>query len=175
LSEQRQVLYEGKFVRLVRQGRWEYAERTNARDAVCIVAVTPAGELLLVEQFRMPVGAPVIELPAGLVGDEDAGEDYPTAASRELYEETGFKSGAMRRLFGGPPTAGMASERVFFYRAESLSRAGDGGGDETEQITVHAIPLAEVETWLRTREDEGTQVDPKVYAGLFALRHEIPA
>jgi ADP-ribose pyrophosphatase len=175
LSEQRQVLYEGKFLRLVRQGRWEYAERTNSRDAVCIVAVTPAGELLLVEQFRMPVGEPVIELPAGLVGDEHAGEDYPTAATRELHEETGYKAGTMRKLFGGPPTAGMASERIFFYRAEALSRAGNGGGNETEQITVHAIPLAEVEAWLRSRADEGAQVDPKVYAGLFALRHELSA
>lgn len=173
-SGPQKVLHEGNFVRLVKQGRWEFAQRTNCRDAVCIVAVTPAHRLLLVEQYRMPVGAPVIELPAGLVGDLDPNEDYAMAALRELEEETGYRAGRMQRLFGGPPSAGLASERIVFYRAHSLVRTGNGGGDDTEQITVHEVPLAEAGSWLHAKEAGGHAVDPKIYAGLYALRAELP-
>jgi ADP-ribose pyrophosphatase len=173
MSERRQVLYEGGFVRLVKQGRWEFAERTNCRDAVCIVAVTPGHNLLLVSQYRAPVGEQVIELPAGLVGDLDPGEDYATAATRELEEETGYRAKSMTRLFGGPPTAGLASEMIFFYRAESLQRIDAGGGDASESITVHEIPLREIESWLDERRAQDQVVDPKIYAGLFALRGEL--
>lgn len=167
-----EVLYAGDFLRVLRQGHWEFVERANCRDAVCVVAVTPERELLLVEQYRIPVGEPVIELPAGLVGDQDPGEDYAAAALRELEEETGYSARHMRLLFEGPPSAGLATERIAFYRAEGLVRTGQGGGDNTEEITVHVVPLAGIEAWLRTRAEK-VAVDPKIYAGLFALRGDM--
>lgn len=164
-----QVLYEGDFLRIKRRGRWEYVERANARAAVVIVAVTDADELLLVEQPRIPVNAAVIELPAGLVGDIAGAEDEPlmAAAARELEEETGYRAARLTRLTGGPPSAGLANEHMVLFRAHGLTRVSAGGGDSSEQITPHAVALADVPAWLAARETEGVLVDPKVYAGLY--------
>lgn len=167
--EKGQILHEGRFVRLVREGRWEFAERTNCRDAVNIVAVTAEQEVLLVEQYRPAVAAPVLELPAGLVGDQDPEESPALAAERELLEETGYRPSAVYPLFSGPPSAGLASEQIHFFRGEGLTRVGAGGGDETEQITVHLAPFSGIRTWLDDREQDGMLVDPKIRAGLFAL------
>jgi ADP-ribose pyrophosphatase len=134
--------------------------------------VTPGGELLLVEQHREAVGAPVIELPAGLAGDEpgNEGESLEQAAGRELREETGWEAGGWERLSGGPPTAGLSSEVVTLMRASGLVRRGGGGGAGDERITVHAIPLPLVPAWLRDCESAGRLVDPKVWAGLWFAR-----
>jgi ADP-ribose pyrophosphatase len=162
-------LYRGRFLRLVRRGTWEYAERLNTNPPVGIVAVTPEGKLLLVEQMRPPIGCTCIELPAGLVGDL-AGretESFETAAIRELEEETGFTADHIAFLTQGPATAGLSSEQVKLVRATGLRRIGPPGGDGTENITLHEIPLAEVHTWLANRHAAGTPIDPKVYAGLY--------
>ncbi len=164
-----EILHEGEFLRLRRHQHWEYVERANARGAVLIVAVTDAGELLLVEQPRLPVGASVVELPAGLVGDLDDARDesLAVAAYRELEEETGYAAQEMTFLTAGPPTAGLANEQIAFYLAGGLRKTGEGGGDASERITPHAVPLTEVHAWLHQREAEGLLVDPKVYAGLY--------
>jgi ADP-ribose pyrophosphatase len=163
------VLAEGQHLRLVRRDRWEYAERIRGTGIVVIVAVTDDGRLLLTEQHRIPVGRPVIELPAGLAGDraEDAGEDLETAARRELLEETGYEAEAFERLTEGPPSAGLSSEVVTFLRATRPRKVGAGGGDAHEAITVHAVPLGEVPGWLDAVVRRGCLVDPKVYAGLY--------
>lgn len=172
MSEE-QILYEGGFLRVKRRGSWEYVERVNARAAVIIVAVTDADELILVEQLRAPVNSPVIELPAGLVGDIVGAEDEPleVAAARELEEETGYRPTDLTRLAGGPPSAGLANEHMVFFRASGLTRVSQGGGDETEAITPHTVALADVPGWLAQREAEGIMVDPKVYAGLYFVEH----
>ena len=167
------VLAEGRFLRLLARGHWEYAERTTASGAVAIVA-TIERRLVLVEQFRIPMDRPVIELPAGLAGDvpEDLGTDeaagLANAARRELLEETGYEAGQMRLLASGPPSAGFVerSGQAFFHATE-LRKIHSGGGDPHEAITVHEPPLAELDAWLRARAAAGALIDPKIFAGLY--------
>ena len=167
----RQILAVGEFLELVRVGHWEYAERTNSPGAVVIVPLTDDGRLVLIEQFRIPVNARVVELPAGLMGDSwrtDRGETSESAAHRELLEETGYEAREMRVVTSGPPSAGMRSlEVVTPLLASGLTRTGRGGGVHTEQIEVHAVPLDHALCWLEERRQAGTLVDPKVYAGLY--------
>lgn len=136
-----------------------------------IIAVTSDGNLLLTEQERLPVGKRVIELPAGLAGDTkgNKGEELAVAAKRELLEETGYETGEMTRLIGGPPSPGFSSEMVTFFRARRLRRVSAGGGEGNEKIVVHAVPVRSCEKWLQERVAEGMLVDPKVYVGLFFL------
>lgn len=165
-------LYGGRFLRLLKNGRWEYVERTNARCAAVIVALTPENELLLVDQTRVPLGGRVIELPAGLVGDQDdlPEEALEAAADRELIEETGYTAARWTHLIDGPPAPGLANETLHFLRAEGLTQVGEGGGVGGEDIIVCKVPLAGVEAWLDERRAAGEMVDPKVYIGLYFLR-----
>jgi ADP-ribose pyrophosphatase len=159
----------GEFLELIRLGHWEYVQRTNSPGAVVIVPVTDDRRLVLIEQYRIPTQCRVVELPAGLIGDsaEDSGETIELAARRELAEETGYEAVDLRELTSGPPSAGMSSEVVTFLLATRLKKTGSGGGVHTENIAVHAIPLANVARWLDERRDEGSLVDPKVYVGLY--------
>ncbi len=127
--------------------------------------------MLFVEQHRVPVGASVIELPAGLVGDEDGDEDVLIAANRELDEETGWSAKQLDVLYRGPSSAGLTNEVVTMIRAQQLSRTSAGGGVAGENITVHAIPRRNVTAWLATRVANGQLIDHKVYAGLWWLTH----
>jgi ADP-ribose pyrophosphatase len=164
------TVWEGKWLRMRQQGRWEYVERTNDRGmAVIIIAATPDGNIVLVEQERVPVGRRTIEMPAGLVGDLAAGERVEDAAARELLEETGWQAGHIEVLLTGPTSSGMSGEEVVFVRATGLTRVHEGGGDETERITVHEVPIAEAPRWLCARMAEGFAMDPKLWAGLWLL------
>lgn len=164
-----EVLAEGKWLRLVRRGRWEYAQRTVGGTAALIVAVTPAGELILVEQPRAPLAARCIELPAGLIGDTAGDEDEAPelAAARELEEETGFAAGRIERVAEGTSTPGLSDERLIMFRAHDLHRVSEGGGVEGENITVHLVPLAQVPAWLAQKQQEGLVIDLKVWSGLY--------
>lgn len=169
MDETATTLHEGKYLRLVKRGTWEYAERTNAGSAVIIVAVTPERNLLFVEQHRVPLGARTIEMPAGLVGDLDADDTLELAAQRELLEETGWEAAAVKVLMIGPTSAGMSNELIAFVRATGLRRVHAGGGDETEDITVHEIPVDEAPRWLAAKMADGYSMDPKLWAGLYLL------
>ena len=84
-TEAPRVVYEGKYQRMLVRGTWEYSERTHAGGlAAIIIAVTPEDKVLFVEQFRVPLQAPTIEMPAGLVGDIHAGESIEVPAVRAL-------------------------------------------------------------------------------------------
>ncbi len=170
-KDELEELYRGKFLRLVKRGRWEYVERTNAHCAAVIVAVTDDDELLLIDQTRVPLGGRVIELPAGLVGDQgDIPEEaLEEAANRELIEETGYSAARWTPLIDGPPSPGLANEHLFFLLAEGLTKVGEGGGVGLEDIRVFRVPLAEAEDWIMARKAEGEIVDPKVFAGLYFL------
>jgi ADP-ribose pyrophosphatase len=165
------VLYTGRFLEIVARDGWEFVRRRNASAVVGIVAITPAGELLLVEQQRIPVGGPVIELPAGLVGDEQADEDILVAAARELVEETGWEPTTCQILTRGPSSAGLTGEISTLIRAGGLRRVSSGGGIEGEAITVHAIPTAEVPNWLAERARHGVLIDHKIHAALWWIEH----
>ena len=175
-EDEAELLGEGRFLRLVRRRGWELVERPRVSGIAVLVAVTPAGELLLVEQHREAAGGPVIELPSGLAGDEPGseGEALEDAARRELVEETGWSCARLERLTSGPPSAGVSSEVVTLLRAHGLERVGEGGGTRDERITVHRVPLAGAARWLRHREREGRLVDPKVWAGLWFARAPEP-
>ncbi|MEJ2382900.1 MAG: NUDIX hydrolase [Xanthomonadales bacterium] len=162
--------YRGRYLDLVERDGWEYSTRSNARAVVVIIAVTPDKRLLLVEQFRRPVDTRVIELPAGLVGDHvDPDESILEAARRELIEETGYAADSLARIMDCPSSAGMTDEIVSFIRADGLERVGPGGGDDSEDIRVHAVPLAEIDTWLDSRRHAGLPLDPKIFAALYWL------
>lgn len=164
-----ETLHEGRFLRMAKRGRWEFVQRTRASAVVGIVAATADDELLLVEQLRVPLGARVIELPAGLVGDEAGheAEDLIDAARRELEEETGHTGGAWSVLSRGPSSAGLTDEVVTLVGARGVAKTAKGGGVAGEDILVHAVPLAQIGAWLAVREAEGMLVDAKVYAGLW--------
>ena len=165
------ALSTGKFLSLVKEGRWEYVDRIGANGAAIIVAVTDGQKLLLVEQYRIPVHARTIELPAGIIGDEPGGcdESHAEAAKRELLEETGHSAERIETLTTGPASSGLTSEVVTLLRASGLKRVSAGGGVGHENITVHEVPLKEVHDWLAAKASAGLLIEPKVYAGLYFI------
>lgn len=164
----KQTLYEGDWLRLVRIDHWESCERTHGQGmAVIVIAVTPDDEVLFVEQFRVPLGSRTIEMPAGLVGDDHAQDTLADAARRELIEETGWSPGRVDVLLVGPTSSGMSNERIAFVRARDLTRVGEGGGVDNEDITVHAVPRSDAPRWLMQKHAEGYELDLKLWAGLW--------
>lgn len=168
-TAKQRIIGRGKYVELVDENGWEFVRRHASTGVVVILATTEAGELVLVEQPRMPIGRRAIELPAGLVGDVRGSEDEPfeRAAERELEEETGFRAARWAWLLETPSSAGLSSEMLTYFRATGLTRVGPGGGDETEDITVHLVPLGEVRAFLNAKLKEGLAIDPKVFVGLY--------
>jgi ADP-ribose diphosphatase len=167
------VLGKGRFLQLVDEDTWERVERISCTGVIAVVAVTADGRILLVEQYRPALGKPVIELPAGLVGDEpgDESEAQTQAAHRELIEETGYEAESMTFLTEGPTSSGMSSEEIAFYRAEGIRRMGEGGGTSSEEITVYEVPIDDACGWLDAQAARGARIDPKVYAGLYFATH----
>lgn len=169
-----EILHAGRWLRLVRRGRWESCERVHgAGMAVVILAETPDGRVLFVEQHRVALGARTIEFPAGLVGDLDDDDTLETAAHRELEEETGWRAEHMEWLLTGPSSSGMSNERLAFLLAHGLTRVGAGGGDASEDIRVHAVPRHQVPRWLLAMRETGCELDPKLWAGLWLLGHRM--
>ena len=168
-SDRPEIVRKGKFIDLVKRGSWEYVTRPDVSGIVGILAITDDRKLVLVEQFRPPVNRRVIEIPAGLAGDDaaSAGENLAAAAARELEEETGYRAARVEMVASGVSSAGLTDEIITLFRATGLVRVGDGGGDEHENITVHEVPLDEVKVWLEQRVREGLLVDLKIYGALY--------
>ena len=166
------VLLEGKYLRLIRWGGWEYAQRNNCTGIVVVIALTADGKVILTRQWRPPVKKDVIEFPAGLVNDNKdchKNESMALAAQRELLEETGYQAQRMKKILTGPVSAGFSSDLISIYLASGLTKKTDGGGDATENIRTYTVPLAHVERWLKEKMRQGCLIDPKVYAGLYFL------
>ena len=153
---------------MVKRGRWEYVERPHTKGAVAVVALTDKNELILVEQYRVPLGKRCIELPAGLAGDldDDPDEAFADAAGRELLEETGYLAATIEHLFTVATSPGLTSETIAIYRATGLTRESDGGGIDHEDITVHRIRLDQASAWLKAQAQAGLAVDVKTYLGV---------
>ena len=163
--------FKGRYLSLLERDGWEFASRSNASSVVVLLAVTSAQEIVLVEQYRKPVQSTVIELPAGLVGDhDDPDESVLAAAARELEEETGYVASQLELLMACPSSAGMSDEVISFVLATGLSRVGPGGGDDSEAIQVHVVPVTEVDAWLNRQRSAGKPLDPKIYAALYCLQ-----
>ncbi len=169
--EPSRTLHQGRYLRFVERGGWEYVERVGISGVVVIAAVTDRREMVLAEQYRPALDARVVDMPAGLVGDRpgEEHEDLLSAARRELLEETGFEAGRLECLTEGPASSGSSSEVLTILAAWDCRRVATGGGDEYEDIQVHVVPLAKVDAWLEKRRKSGAMVDPKVYAGLYLL------
>ncbi|GGD96285.1 DNA mismatch repair protein MutT [Tsuneonella deserti] len=158
-----EVVWEGRFVTAKKRGRWEYVSRARGIRAAVIVAID-GGHVILVEQYRVPMGRASLEMPAGLVGDgdDDGDEEAETAARRELEEETGYRAHSIEDcgLFYSSP--GMLSESFHLFRATELERVGDGGGTASENITVHRVALDEVPAFVEERRKAGVGIDTKL-------------
>jgi ADP-ribose pyrophosphatase len=151
-----QIMWSGRFIQAVKAGRWEYVRRCGVCGAVGIVAVTRDRKLVLVRQYRPPVG--------------QEAEELVTAARRELLEETGYRAAHWRPLLEGVTTAGLADESVTLFLATGLAKVGPGGGDEHEEIAVHEVALEGFETWVRAATEDGSKVDVKVYLAAALAR-----
>lgn len=156
-----EVMWEGKFVRALRRGKWEYAGRANDIRAVVILAEFE-GKVILIDQPRVPLDCRCIELPAGLVGDDDPDATPETAAIKELEEETGFTAERVERLGDYYASPGMLSESFTLMRAHGVRRIGEGGGDENEDINVHLVPRVEIANFIEQKRAEGFGVDVKL-------------
>lgn len=157
-----ETVWKGKYLSVRKSGTWEYAERIGAIAAAVIVAIDGEGQLLLVEQHRVPLGRTCLELPAGLVGDESAGENVAEAARRELEEETGYHAAFVEERGEYFSSPGMTSESFTLMLATGLTRTGDGGGDAQENITVHRVAPEAVAGFVATKRREGVAIDAKM-------------
>lgn len=156
-----EVVWSGRFIEARKRGRWEYVGRARGINAAVILAVDD-GHVILVEQFRVPLGRFCLELPAGLVGDETEGESVEDSAARELEEETGYRAARVTAIGAFYSSPGMVSESFTLVRAEGLTRIGEGGGTADENITVHRVPLAGITDFIAARRAEGVAIDVKL-------------
>jgi len=156
-----EVVWEGRFIAARKRGKWEYVSRTRGISAAVILAIDD-GAVILVEQYRVPLGKRCLELPAGLVGDHDEGESVELSAARELEEETGYRPAHIETLGYFHSSPGMVSEGFTLVRATGLEQVGDGGGEGDEDITVHRVPLADVPAYVAAKRAEGVAIDVKI-------------
>ena len=156
-----QVRWEGKFVRALKRDKWEYASRANDISAVVILAEYE-GKVILIDQPRVPTDCRCVELPAGLVGDNDPNATPESTAIKELEEETGFTAERVERLGEFYASPGMLSESFTLVRAHGVRKIGEGGGDENEDINVHLVPRAEIPNFVEQKRAEGFGIDVKL-------------
>lgn len=170
-DEREEIMWQGKFVVAKRRGKWEYAGRARGIRAAAILALDD-GHVVLVDQYRVPLGCRCLELPAGLIGDESEGETPEAAAARELEEETGYRAARIDDLGAFHSSPGMLTESFTLMRATGLTQVGAGGGTDDEDIAVHRVPLGDIAAFIAAKRAEGLAMDVKLLlllgAGMLA-------
>ncbi len=137
-------VYEGRVVSLrvdtvlLPSGKPGKREIVEHSGAVAVVALNEAGEALLVRQFRLPTGGPLLEVVAGGI---DGNEDPHAAAARELAEEIGFVPGKLTPLFEAWVAPGYCSEKIYAFLAEDLIPTTDAHTDHDEFVETVSMPL----------------------------------
>ena len=157
-----EIAWQGKWVVAKRQGKWEYVSRARNIQAAVVVAIDDQDHVILVDQYRVPLGKRCLELPAGLIGDEHDGDTALDAARRELEEETGYHCEAVEELGYFYSSPGMVSEGFTLVRATGLTKVGEGGGIADEDIVVHRVALADVPAFVAQKRAEGFAIDVKL-------------
>jgi ADP-ribose pyrophosphatase len=163
-------IYAGKVVNLRRDivrlpnGKEASREVVEHPGDVAVVPVLPDGRVLMVRQFRHPVGKVLLEIPAGKL---DAGEGPAQCALRELEEETGHRAGVMERrasIYTGP---GFTDEIIHIFIASDLVKTFMNP-DEDELLEVRAYEQRDIRRMIR----EGLICDAKTISGLYLLHDE---
>lgn len=157
MSDPREIAWEGQYLRMVRQGSWEYVERARGIGAVVIFAEHD-GKVILVEQQRVPLGKRSLELPAGLVGDEDD-EGIVATALKELEEETGFTAERIEKLGDFYSSPGMVGECFHLVRAHGVRR---GGNKVEDDIEVHLVARADIPAFVDEARARDLGIDVKL-------------
>lgn len=162
IEEPEQTVWQGKFITAKVKGKWEYVSRSRGIKAAVILAIDAENHVILVEQFRVPLGRPCIELPAGLIGDHGENEGATDAAARELEEETGYRAARMESLGEFYSSPGMVSESFTLLRASGLTKVGPGGGVDGEDITVHRVPITGIGQFIAESRARGLGIDVRL-------------
>ena len=142
-----QLIYDGKIVHLYQDtvllpnGQSALREVIRHVGAVCVVPLTDEGEVVCVRQFRYPHAKVLLEIPAGKLDSKE--EDRPSAALRELREETGALCQTLTPLGQLLSTPAFVDEVIDMYLAEGLT-FGDTDPDEDEFLDVVRIPLEDM-------------------------------
>jgi len=136
----------------------------TASGAAVVMPVDEARRILLVRQYRHPVGDSIWELPAGKI---DPGETSLQAAKRELKEETGFRARHWKRLIGFYASPGFLNEKMTIYLATGL-RAGDAAPSGDEFLDLRWFDAGELDAAIR----KGRIQDAKTLIGFFAWRRD---
>ncbi len=158
LQEPPACQWEGKYIRVMTRGSWEYVQRCGGVHAVVILAEYQ-GKVILIEQSRVPLGGRIcLELPAGLVGDEDD-KGVEETAVKELEEETGFTAEHIERLGEFFSSPGMASEGFDLVRAHGVRPCGR---PVEEGIVTHLVEREHIPAFVEQRRAEGVAIDTKL-------------
>ncbi|MBC2776587.1 NUDIX hydrolase [Parasphingopyxis marina] len=175
MTEETVTRWQGRYIAAKTQGRWEFVSRVRGIEAAVILAIDEGDDgapadphVILVEQYRVPLGADCLELPAGLIGDEQDGEAPEAAAARELEEETGYCAATWESLGRFSSSPGMISETFTLLRATDLEKVGEGGGTAHENITVHRVALSGIADFVEARRGEGCVIDVRILVLLGA-------
>ena len=108
---------------------------------VNVVALTAAGEVVMVRQWRHGSREVTLEIPGGIV---DPGESPEQAAVRELLEETGFGGGTPVALGSVNPNPALFGNRVHTFLVRDVARLGEVQNASTEETSVVLVPRAEL-------------------------------